>query len=260
MANYGLEGLVTIITGKPGILNTEIASEFVGAGAIVVLASQNLLALDTVVGQLRQEGGTAAGIATDLTSHREVNNLIAETVERYGRLDVMINSAGNAHGEFASNPNDGFENEWDRRRGHNLVIACMCSFAASRQMIKQQSGNLINIATSAGDCNSPGSQRAENIIGVSHALAYSWAQHNINVNCIVPGIPATTEGGRQVAQCGRRPGPEDVAAVARFLASPAASMITDETIQVRAWSEDECHPEMSQAPFGGAKQASDPRG
>lgn len=249
MANFELEGRVTIITGEPGVINTEVALEFAKAGATVVSAGPERPPSDALVRQIREQDGEAVAIPTDLVSHREVNNLIAETVKRYGRLDVMVNnlvSISYADGESNTSQMSGFaEDLWNQYEDFSLAGTSICCMAASKQMVKQQSGNLINIAMMTGTPDSVSHHLAWSVKELSKVFAYKWASANVNVNCIVPGFlrepgtkpPETNEDRHPDRRFGRTPTAQDVAALARFLASPAASMITGETIQVRSWSE-----------------------
>jgi 3-oxoacyl-[acyl-carrier protein] reductase len=134
----------------------------------------------------------------------------------------------------------------------NLTGTFLCCIAAGKQMIGQKGGKIINISSIAGTKGNPGmlhySAAKAGVISLTNNLAYMWAKHNINVNCVAPGLiatpamigwnvipPAIGEDGTEVPRLWRPPGPEHVAEMCRFLASPAADLITGELIPVRAW-------------------------
>ena len=119
-------------------------------------------------------------------------------------------------------------------------------------MIEQQSGKIINISSTAGTKGNPFmlhySAAKAGMLSLTNNLSFMWAKHNICVNAVLPGLiatpqmiewgvipPETTEDGEEVPRLTRTPAPQDVARMCRFLASPAADMITGEAIPVRAW-------------------------
>jgi 3-oxoacyl-[acyl-carrier protein] reductase len=251
MANYELDDKVAVITGGAGGIGTEIAKEYASAGAKVVVVGRNSQSLEVVVSAIQSEGGEAMAVSTDITKPEDVKNLISKTVSYFGRIDILVNNAGN--GSSIKKAEDTPYEEWVRLIDLNLTGTFNCCMAAGKQMIEQQSGNIINISSTAGTKGNPGmlhySAAKAGMISLSNNLAYMWAEHNINVNCIAPGLIATpimksypgaipaevSEDGTPVPPLTRTPGPEDVAAMARFLASPAAKMITGELLPVRAW-------------------------
>ena len=123
-------------------------------------------------------------------------------------------------------------------------------------MIKQGSGKIINISSTAGSKGNPGqlhySAAKAGVISLTNNLAFMWAPHNINVNCILPGLTATDElkgygiiptspdkNGKEVPRLNLPPGPEDVANLTLFLASPASDALTGELYPIRAWLKSE---------------------
>ena len=250
MSDYDLENKVAIVTGGAGGIGTHISLEYARAGAAVVVASRKQERLDEVVAKIADAGGRALAVATDITVPAEVDALIARTVAEFGRLDVMVNNAGG--GSRMRAPEDTPYDEWVRLIDFNLTGAFTCCLAAGRQMIDQQGGNIINISSIAGTKGNPGmlhySAAKAGVISLTNNLAYMWTRHNINVNCIAPGLiateamkgygaipSATRDDGTVVPHLELPPGPEDVAKMARFLASDAARAITGEIVPVRAW-------------------------
>ena len=250
MSDYELKNKVAIVTGGAGGIGTHISREFARAGAAVVVASRNQARIDGVVAKITDCGGRALAVATDITVPEQVDGLIARTVSAFGRLDVMVNNAGG--GARMRQPEETSYQDWVRLIDFNLTGTFLCCIAAGKRMIEQRSGNIINISSTAGTKGNPYmlhySAAKAGMISLTNNLAYMWARHNINVNCIAPGliatdamkrhgaIPADTrDDGSPVPHLELPPGPEDVAKMARFLASDAARAITGELVPVRAW-------------------------
>ena len=245
-----LQGKVAIVTGGAGGIGTHISKTFAAAGARVVVASRSQERLDGVASDIAAQGGEALAVATDITVPEQVDALVRRTVERFGRLDVMVNNAGG--GARMRQPEDTPVDEWMRLIEFNLTGTFLCCIAAGKRMIEQGGGNIINISSVAGTKGNPGmlhySAAKAGVISLTNNLAYMWARHSINVNCIAPGLIATDamkrygaipsnkrEDGTPVPPLELPPGPEDVANVARFLASDAAAAVTGELLPVRAW-------------------------
>jgi gluconate 5-dehydrogenase len=245
-----LKDKVAIVTGGAGGIGTEICREFARAGAKVVVASRNQENIERVAAEVSELGAESLAVVTDITKPDHVDRLIARTVERFGRLDVMVNNAGG--GIKMRKAEDTPYEEWVQLIDFNLTGTFLCCIAAGKQMIEQKGGKIINISSIAGTKGNPGmlhySAAKAGVISLTNNLAYLWAKHNINVNCVAPGLiatpnmvkwnvipPATDEDGNEVPRLWRPPGPEHVAEMCRFLASPAADLITGEVIPVRAW-------------------------
>ena len=204
-----------------------------------------------MVGEIESAGGTALAIGCDITVPEQVDSLIAETVAAFGRLDIMVNNAGG--GYKARKPEDVPFNEWQMMIDLNLTGTWLCCVAAGKQMMEQESGNIINISSVAGTKGHPGmlhySAAKAGVISLSNNLAFLWAKHNIRVNCVAPGLiatpglikwgvipPAEKEDGTPVPRLERPPDPEDVADLCLYLASPASSLLTGEVIPIRSWT------------------------
>ena len=248
MALKSPDGL-TVITGAAGGIGHAMSREFASAGATVVLAGRTAESLQAVAADLGNSPSLV--IPTDVTKSDEVDNLIAATVDAFGRVDAIVNNVGGA--ATPCEPEDTPYDVWSRVIDVNLTATFYCCIAAGKQMIKQQSGKIINISSTAGTKGNPGmlhySAAKAGILSLTNNLAYSWAKHNICVNAVVPGLiatpnmikwgvipPSVTEDGEEVPRLSLPPGPQDVARMCRFLASKAADMITGEAIPVRAWN------------------------
>ena len=247
---FDLNGKVAVVTGGAGGIGTGIAKEYGRAGATVVVASRNQEALDKVATEVAKLDVPTLAVATDITKPEQVDALVSTTVEKFGRLDVMVNNAGG--GSSMKKAEDTPYDEWVRLIDFNLTGTFNCCMTAGKHMIKQKEGKIINISSVAGTKGNPGmlhySAAKAGVISLSNNLAYMWAQHNICVNTVVPGLiatpmmiqyevipPDTNEDGSKVPRLDLPPAPEDVAYLCRYLASSAADMITGEAIPVRAW-------------------------
>jgi len=251
MSNFDLQGKTAIVTGGAGGIGTQISLEYARAGANVVVASRKQENLDKVAAEIEALGAQSLALATDITKPDDVDNLIKQTVDRFGRLDIMVNNAGG--GSSMKKAEDTPYEEWVRLIDFNLTGCFLCCIAAGKQMIEQDGGKIINISSIAGTKGNPGmlhySAAKAGMISLSNNLSFMWAKHNINVNTIAPGLIATpamigygiipgdtAEDGTPIPRLDRPPGPEHVADLARFLASPAADLLTGEVIPVRAWT------------------------
>lgn len=250
MSKFELQDKIAIVTGGAGGIGTCIAMEYARAGANVVVASRNQENLDKVAADIKALGRESLAIATDITVPEQVDNMVKQTVDKFGRLDIIVNNAGG--GSSMKKAEDTPYDEWVRLVDFNLTGTFVCCMAAGKQMIDQQGGKIINISSIAGTKGNPGmlhySAAKAGVISLSMNLSFMWAQHNICVNTIVPGLiatpvlrkykvipPDTDKEGNPVPRLDLPPEPEEVADLARFLASEAADSITGEQIPIRRW-------------------------
>ncbi len=247
MSEFDIADKVAIITGGGTGIGRTIATEFAKAGADVVVASRKQANLDSVAEEIKALGRQSLAIATDIRIPEQVDKLVKQTVDRFGRIDILINNAG---ASFMCPVEEMTPNGWDTIVNINLKGTFLCCRAVGKVMIQQKKGKIINFASTAGVNGFPrmahyGAAKA-GVINFTKSLAMEWAQHNINVNCIVPGL-IETEGVKAQMQLSaealeeRKKMPlldrlgrtEDIAYTAIFLASEASRFITGETIIVR---------------------------
>jgi NAD(P)-dependent dehydrogenase (short-subunit alcohol dehydrogenase family) len=243
-----LKDKVAIITGARRGMGRTDALILAKAGAKVVVSDISQEDCQIVVEEIKREGGEAMAVKCDISKKAEVDNLVKSAIDKWGRVDILVNNAGIA--QFASFL-DMAEEQWDKTIDINLKGYFLCSQAAAREMAKQKSGVIVNIASIAMGqqgvgmpgivhyCASKGG-----IVAMTEALAVELAPYNIRVNAIAPGVidtPMVQEAGLdQKAIEGmltrvplRRVGkPEEISSAVLFLASPDSSYMTGATVVV----------------------------
>ena len=243
-----LQDKIAIVTGGAGGIGTHIARELAKAGAYVVVASRQQEKLDKIAAEIKALGRESLAIATNVTIPDQVDNLIKQTVDRFGRVDIIVNNAGGAL--HMKPPLELSPDEWNAGIALNLTSVFLCSVAAGKVMVQQKSGKIINIASTAGIKEGPnfvhyGASKA-GVINLTRSLAVAWAEYNIHVNCIAPGLTATegiksmgwlpsdkNEDGTPVPSLLYPGSPEHVARLAVFLGSEESDQISGECIPVR---------------------------
>lgn len=237
---FGLEGQVAIVTGASSGIGRSIAERFVESGASVVVCSREQDNVDPVAAGIREAGGDALAVECDVTDRGAVEALVEATVEEFGGIDCLVNNAG---ASFMAGFDDISENGWQTIVDINLHGTYHCTQAAGEHL-KDGGGTVINLSSIAGQRGSPymshyGAAKA-GVINLTTTLSAEWAGEGVRVNCIAPGFVATPGVESQMGVSAenvdrsaveRRIGlPEEIADIAQFLASPAASYIVGETI------------------------------
>jgi 3-oxoacyl-[acyl-carrier protein] reductase len=240
-----LAGKVAIVTGASRGIGKAIALRFADEGAHVVVNYQNRSAdADAVVESILAGGGEAVAVAADVSRKADVDALVAATVGRFGRIDVLVNDAGVmiAKGLFETT-----EDDWDLTIDVNLKGAYLCSKAVAPIMIGQEGGTIINISSNSGLYHPSAMRFTEYVVskagmnGLTKAMALAYGPH-VTVNAICPGWIRTEmievvdpEVHRRILDetaLHRWGTPDDVASSAVFLASDEASFITGELLIV----------------------------
>ena len=245
MPGNRLEGMVAIVTGASRGIGRTIAERFAEEGARVAanyLANRDLA--DAVVDGIRRSGGDAVAIAADVSNAADVERLVRETIDRYGRIDVLVNDAGVmvAKGLFETT-----EDDWDRTIDVNLKGAYLCSKAVAPIMIRQGGGSIINMSSNSGLYHPSAMRFTEYVVskagmnGLTKAMALALGPH-VRVNAICPGWirtdmvemiePAVQQRILDETALARWGTPDDIASSALFLASDEASFITGELLIV----------------------------
>lgn len=241
----GLAGKTAVITGSTRGIGRGIAAAMAEAGARVVVISRSAEDCRRVAGELAADGRDALGIAADVTRRQDIDSLIDKVLHQYGRIDILVNNAGTA---ITKRAEDILEEEWDKVINLDLKSVFLCSQAAGREMIKQKSGKIINIASMLGLVGEkmvlPYCAAKGGVIQMTRALALEWAKHNIQVNALCPGYVLTDINAAELQKeknfnyitgktpAGRLGTVDDVSGAAVFLASRSADFMTGQTLTV----------------------------
>lgn len=243
---FDLSGRVAIITGAAGGLGRLITFSLVAFGARVVLASRNLDNLKKVEEKVQELGGEAIAIATDITQEDQVDHMVSETLERFGKIDILVNNSGITYRVPAEETSlEG----WHKVMETNVTGAFLCSQRVGRVMISQKKGKIINISSVRGAfgrttpdfstyCTSKGALDA-----LTRALACEWGRYDIQVNSLAPCL-VETDPSRPYANpiyakkiieripLGRWAQPHDLIGSVIFLASDASNFVNGQTLYV----------------------------
>ncbi|PMB19364.1 3-oxoacyl-[acyl-carrier-protein] reductase [Fischerella thermalis] len=237
-----LQGKVAIVTGASRGIGRAIARELAKFGAsVVVNYASSSQAADELVSEITQAGGSAIALAADVSKEEQVDALINAAIEKFNRLDILVNNAGITRDTLLlrMKPED-----WQAVIDLNLTGVFLCTRAASKIMLKQRSGRIINITSVAGLMGNPGqanySAAKAGVIGFTKTVAKELASRGITVNAVAPGFIATdmtsnldAEGILKYIPLGRYGQPEEIAGMVRFLAAdPAAGYITGQVFNV----------------------------
>jgi NAD(P)-dependent dehydrogenase (short-subunit alcohol dehydrogenase family) len=246
-----LTGKVAIVTGGASGMGAETARVFAGEGASVLIADVNEPLGQKLSEEIGAAGGTAAFVRTDVTREADILAMIAAAVERYGRLDILFNSAGggiNGSGEGHTALEKMSAEEWDYSHALNLRSVFLTVKHSLPHFRKGGGGSIISIGSGGGLRGTRGTEAYNAHKAGLHMLTQSFAQSigvdNIRINAIAPGLTATPllldalpPGAQQdilpIAQPLPRAGlPRDIANAALFLASDEASFITGVVLPV----------------------------
>ncbi len=243
---FDLTGKTAIVTGGSRGIGKEMAEGLAEAGANLMLCARRAEWLDETVAEFKTKGFAVEGRTCDVAKPEEVQAVIGETVAWFGSVDILVNNAGTSWGAM---PEDMPLEKWQQVIDVNLTGCFLFAQAAGRQMLKQRSGSIINIASIAGLTSSANGPfyvgyvaSKAGLIGLTRELAASWGRKGIRVNAIAPGffhsrladaVIDIYERSIQENNVIPRVGNEgELKGVAVFLASEASSYITGQTIVV----------------------------
>jgi len=245
-ASKPLQGKVAVVTGAATGIGKAIALEMVRQGANVAV---NYIgppdSADEVLRSINGDHGSAIAVKADVSKSDEVAQMIAQTISRFGRVDVLVNNAGIEEEEpFLEKT----EQEWDRVIAVNLKGAFLCTQAAAREMAKRKKGTIINISSVHEDLPFPGYAAYCAAKGglrmLCRDLALELAPYHINVVNVAPGAVDTPINKRTLADpekkvalereipLGRIAEPEEIAKLVCYLASDPAAYITGTTVVI----------------------------
>ena len=241
-----LDGKVVVITGGGTGLGLAMVRALARAGANLVIAGRRQGPIDDAVSEVKQLGGDAMAVSTDVTNSKQVDELVAATMQHFGVVDVLINNAGAVQENVSKPLWDISDEEWNLVMDVNLTGAFYCARAVSRPMADRGKGKIINVASGFGlragrdiymYCCSKGG-----MIQLTRVLSFNLARYGITANSIVPGFIPTSSTESDIRGTLPRSGdflpigklgrPEDLGPIAVFLASEASDYMTGEMIIV----------------------------
>jgi NAD(P)-dependent dehydrogenase (short-subunit alcohol dehydrogenase family) len=241
--SFGLTDKVSLITGGAAGIGRAIATLFSEKGAKLVLADLNSDIAEIGL-EICPDPSRVETITADLTNSGDRDRVVEAAMNRFGRIDVLVNNAGIVLLEDALNLSEEY---WDRTMAINLRAPFFLAQRVAREMVKTGGGRIVNLASQAGiialDKHAAYCAGKAAIISMTKVLALEWARFNIQTNAISPTVVLTELGrkawagevGEQMKKKipnGRFAYPEEIAACALFLASDAAAMINGENLVI----------------------------
>lgn len=237
-----LQGQVAVVTGASRGIGRATALALAAEGAnLVVNYASSSGAADAVVEEIAGMGGAAIALQADVSQSEQVDALVSATLEKWGRIDVLVNNAGITRDTLLLRMK---LEDWQAVINLNLTGVFLCTKAVSKIMLKQKSGRIINVSSVVGEMGNPGqanySAAKAGVLGFTKAMAKELASRSITVNAVAPGFIATdmthgvnSEEILKFIPLGRYGQAEEVAGLIRFLAAdPAAAYMTGQVINV----------------------------
>jgi NAD(P)-dependent dehydrogenase (short-subunit alcohol dehydrogenase family) len=243
---FDLDGRVALVTGAARGLGRAISLALANAGSDVALGLRRVESGDELAGEIESLGQRALPLQMDVGNLEQISSATELVAEEFGRLDILVNNAGISRSDPADRVNVA---DFDAALAVNLKGTFFASQAAGRLMIRQRYGRIVNLSSQAGFVALP----TESVYGMTKAaiahltkcLAIEWGKYNITVNAVAPTFVATpgtqkaladndfrADVVERIAALHRIGEPMEVAGAVVFLASPAASLITGDTLLV----------------------------
>ncbi|WP_085991198.1 SDR family oxidoreductase [Oceanobacillus senegalensis] len=244
---FKLDGKTAIVTGGGRGLGAQIAKSFAKAGANVVVCSRKVDACLKMSEEIKSLGVDSLAFECNVTSSDDVKEVVHETYNHFGQIDILVNNSGASWGASALEmPLEA----WNKVMNVNVTGTFLMSQEVGKIMVKQNKGKIINIASVAGlkgtdpsylDALGYNTSKGA-VVNFTRDLAAKWGQYNINVNAIAPGFFPTkmSKGVLEQAEgkileltpLNRLGNDSDIQGVALFLASNASNYVTGDIISV----------------------------
>jgi NAD(P)-dependent dehydrogenase (short-subunit alcohol dehydrogenase family) len=247
---FSLSGRVALVPGGGGGIGSALAEALAGAGAKVAVAGRTLDACEATVERVRAAGSEGLAIVADATDEADCDHMVKETVERFGRIDIIVNAIGGGAGK-ALHPAEGYpRSDWDWIMELNVRSTLLPTQAAVRSMIEAGHGGAVlnissvraNLGINAGYSAYVAAKGA--ISSLTRQWATEWAKHGIRVNAIMPTFvdtpqvamlledPAFKAGIVSRIPLGRVGETDDLVGPAIFFCSDAASFVTGQVLGI----------------------------
>ena len=244
---FDLTGRVAIVTGGGRGLGRTIALALADHGADVVVVSRTMEQVERVAGEIQGMGRKALALRVDTSRKADVDAMVSRTLDRWGRIDVLVNNAGI---DIIKPAVDYAEAEWDQILDINLKGYFLCAQAVGRQMIAQRSGSILMNGSIAGSVGikglTPYASAKGGVDQLARTLAVEWAPHNVRVNVFAPAYFENVMQGvehvhrdeakerhiQEWTPLGRRGRLEELIGPVVFLASDASSYVTGHILMV----------------------------
>jgi NAD(P)-dependent dehydrogenase (short-subunit alcohol dehydrogenase family) len=244
---FNLSGRTAIVTGGNRSIGRTLALALAESGADVVIAAAHQLdAANRVAEEVQEKGRASLALKVDISRRDEVHEMVSRALDRFGKIDVLINNA--AVNIFKPALELSLD-DWNRVLSVDLTGVFLCCQAVGKVMMKQRKGKIINMASVGGMCGTHRKAVAYDsskagVINLTRSLAVEWGKHNIHVNAIAPGLiesdltrerlqdHAFSEFFMERIPLGRIGQPEDLVGLVLFLSSEASNWITGQTIVI----------------------------
>ncbi len=245
-----LKDKVALITGGASGIGQATALRFAQEGALLVISDVDEEGLASASQEIQEAGAEVAMVAGNVADRADVQKMVDAAVDKFGRLDILINNAGINRDALMVRVKEGQvkmmdDDKWDAVMDVNLKGTWLCSQLAAVPMIKQRSGRIVNTSSigalgNIGQANYAASKAG--VIGLTKTLALEWARYNIAVNCVAPGATKTRmtagiperlmEGLVAKIPMRRLAEPAEIASAHLYLASEEAAYVTGQVLFV----------------------------
>ncbi len=240
LEKFSLEGKVAVVTGAAGFIGSCISQVLAKAGASVAVTDFRAEPLQETAESIKQLGRKSIALVADITDSRQVDRMIESAIAEFGEVNILMNVAGVVRGSERKPIEEITDNEWRMGIDVNLSGAFYFCRAVAKHFLARKSGKVVNFAAGSGLRSTRNNYiyccAKSGVIQLTRTLALSWAQDNIQVNCIAPGfvgspqiharLVGTGGAGGQLIPMGRLGTPQDIASLALFLTSDASDYIS----------------------------------